>query len=206
MVKGKGAGHSGKLRIIAGEVKGRKLNVPSGVDVRPTQDRIRESLFTILGDFLADRVVLDLFAGSGALGIEALSRGAGHVTFVDHSPVCARTIRKNLERCGFLDRAEVLRGRIPETFSKIQKAGGVQYDLVLLDPPYNYNILEKEKILHKLNGFYLLKENARIVFEHFQKDTFGTSPEGFIIEEQRRYGDTMLTFFKYVTGEKKDHE
>ena len=163
--------------------------------MRPTQDRIRESLFTILGISLDGRVVMDLFAGSGALGIEALSRGAEHATFVDKNPFCARVIQENLRLCRFHDKARVLKGEIPRDFPRIAKTASKKYDLVFLDPPYNTK--GKRQILVGLHRFSLLRENARIVFEHSQRDPFPLVPEEFIVEMTRRYGETTLTFFMY---------
>jgi 16S rRNA (guanine(966)-N(2))-methyltransferase RsmD len=190
------------LRVIGGSIRGYRLNVPSGEDVRPTLDRIRESLFSILGDTVAGSVVLDAFAGSGALGIEALSRGAKCALFCDDNPDCVRTIQGNLERCGLNDRAVVLRVKVPEGFSRIRKSLAEPCDLVFLDPPYRAE--GKERLLEEFHRFALLKEHARIVFEHSQKDTFACVPAGFDVERERRYGDTLVTFLNYQPGEKRD--
>ena len=144
-------------------------------------------------------IALDLFAGSGALGIEALSRGAQRVVFVDENPVCLRSIRENLDRCGFRSQTEILRGRLPAFFRKLAQVIAGKADIVLLDPPYNQ--VDKALLLESMHHFSLLKENARIVFEHFHKDVFNSVPTGFLLEKQKRYGDTSLTFFRYRPGE-----
>jgi len=190
------------LRVIGGSIRGSRLRVPSGEDVRPTLDRIRESLFSILGDTVVGSVVLDAFAGSGALGIEALSRGAKFTLFCDENPDCARTIQGNLERCGFTDRAVVLRVKVPEGFSRVRKALAEPCDLVFLDPPYRAE--GRGRLLEEFHRFALLKERARIVFEHSPKETFACVPAGFDVEGERRYGDTLLTFLNYQRGEKRD--
>jgi len=190
------------LRVIGGSIRGYRLSVPSGEDVRPTLDRIRESLFSILGDTVAGSVVLDAFAGSGALGIEALSRGAKFALFCDENPDCARTIQGNLERCGLMDRAVVLRVKVPEGFSRVRKALAEPCDLVFLDPPYRAE--GRGRLLEEFHRFALLKERARIVFEHSPKDTFAFVPAGFDVEGERRYGDTLLTFLNYQPGEKRE--
>src|SRR3954453_13668244 len=121
------------MRVIAGSYGGRTLKAPAGDGTRPTSDRVREALFSILGDRVAGARVLDLFAGSGALGIEALSRGAASATFVDDAPAALRVLRANLEALG--EDAEVVRA---DAVRWLRAASGRahQYDLVLLDPPY----------------------------------------------------------------------
>jgi len=143
--------------------------------------------------------VLDLFAGSGALGIEALSRGAARAVFVAENPACVHASWEDLERCGFQSRGEVLRGRLPDAFRSVGRMLPKGAGLVLLDPPYGAR--EKGSLLAAMERFSLLAERARIVFEHFHKDVFSSLPPGFILEKQRRYGDTALTFFRYLPGD-----
>ncbi len=188
------------LRVVGGSARGFKLKVPRGGSVRPTQDRIRESLFSILGGTVEGCVVLDAFAGSGALGIEALSRGALRAVFCDHATECTRAILHNLKACSMRDRAVVLRAGLPAGLVRVRAALAEPCDLVLLDPPYG--MAEKGEILEALHRFALLKERARIVFEHAEDDIFACVPAGFLVEDERRYGDTMLTFLNYQPGEK----
>jgi 16S rRNA (guanine966-N2)-methyltransferase len=190
------------LRVVGGTVRGRRLKVPQGRDVRPTLDRIREALFSILGAEVEGCVVLDAFAGSGALGIEALSRGAERAVFCDADPECIQVIRGNLRDCDLADRAVVLRTRLPEGLARVKESLTGPCDLVFLDPPYGAG--ERERILEGLGRFALLKERARIVFEHAQKDAFSCVPAGFVVEKERRYGDTMLTFLNFQPGEERD--
>jgi 16S rRNA (guanine966-N2)-methyltransferase len=124
------------MRVVAGEAKGRRLQAPAGPLTRPTSDRVREAIFDILSslDAVEGADVADLFAGSGALGIEALSRGARHAIFVEHDRAALRAIRANLDLCRFgADRAEVVPGDVARW-----AAGGPDVDLVLADPPYAY--------------------------------------------------------------------
>ena len=125
------------MRIIAGTLKGRRLPSPAWAGLRPTSDRLRETLFDVLGDTVRGAVVLDGCAGTGALGIEALSRGAAAVTFVDSDARAVALIAANLERCRIADRGTVIRGALPRALARVDDA--VAFDLVLLDPPYEYD-------------------------------------------------------------------
>jgi 16S rRNA (guanine966-N2)-methyltransferase len=188
--------------VVGGAVRGRKLRVPPGKDVRPTQDRVREALFSILGDTVEGSIVLDAFAGSGALGIEALSRGAERAVFCDEKPECIHAIQENLRKCELDGRAVVLRTRLPEGLARVRETVAEPCDLVFLDPPYGAE--EKGRILEELHRFALLKERARIVFEHARKDPFACVPACFVLETERRYGDTLLTFLNYQPGDERD--
>jgi 16S rRNA (guanine966-N2)-methyltransferase len=124
------------VRVVSGSAGGRRLVTPAGGDTRPTSDRVREATFNALGslDALAGARVLDLFAGSGALGIEALSRGADHATFVDQDRAARAAVEANLAACGFADRARV----VATTAERFLVGPGERWDLALLDPPYDY--------------------------------------------------------------------
>jgi 16S rRNA (guanine(966)-N(2))-methyltransferase RsmD len=188
--------------VIAGSVRGRRLRVPPGKAVRPTQDRVREALFSILGDEVPGSVVLDAFAGSGALGIEALSRGAGRAVFCDERTECVQVIGENLAKCGLAQQALVFRTRLPEGLPRLREALEEPFDLVFLDPPYREG--DKGRILEGLGRFSLLKEGARIVVESAREETLPSAPKGFVVLKERRYGNTLLTFLNYHPGEQKD--
>ena len=125
------------MRIISGKLKGRRLPSPTWSGLRPTSDRLRETLFDILGDAVAGAIVLDGCAGTGALGLEALSRGAAGVTFIDRDTRAVALIEANLERCGVAALGKVVRGILPAALDRMEAA--VAFDLVLLDPPYEYD-------------------------------------------------------------------
>lgn len=125
------------MRIIGGELKGRRLPSPTWSGLRPTSDRLRETLFNILAGDVAGALVLDGCAGTGALGLEALSRGAAGVTFVDRDARAVALIETNLERCGVAARSRVVRGTLPGALERLDAA--ITFDLVLLDPPYEYD-------------------------------------------------------------------
>ncbi len=177
------------MRVITGEARGRRLFEPSGMDIRPTTDKVKESLFNIIAPYIPDARVLDIFAGTGQLGIEALSRGASSVVFVDSSRVSCELIKKNLRCTGFSDRARVVNADA----LKYAERGG-RFDVVLADPPYGSEILDKLLILPWT--FDILNENGIIVCESAREKTL-TAPEGTTVREYS-YGKTKLTIFRSV--------
>jgi 16S rRNA (guanine966-N2)-methyltransferase len=176
------------VRITGGRFAGRRLSVPRG-EVRPTADRVRESLFARLGD-LAGKCVLDLFAGSGALGFEALSRGAANVVFADRSPAVLATLRDNAERLGVQDAVDLRRGDAGAVLRRL--AGGRPFDLVFLDPPYASDRLAAA--LSALVELALLAPGALVVAESDRRHPPGPV-EGLAAIDERRYGDTLITWF-----------
>jgi 16S rRNA (guanine966-N2)-methyltransferase len=171
------------VRVIAGAHRGATLRAPRGRDTRPTSDRVREALFSILAD-VGDQRVLDLFAGSGALAIEALSRGAAEATLVDSSAAAITAIERNLEALG-ID-AEVHRRRALE-FLATARSAAHQYDLVFVDPPYRLaNVLGTE-----LSGALapVLAPSARVVAESDRRAPLNLE---LPLIDERRYGDTLI--------------
>jgi 16S rRNA (guanine966-N2)-methyltransferase len=171
------------VRVIAGTHRGRRLAAPKGLDTRPTSDRVREALFSILGPLHGERV-LDLFAGSGALGIEALSRGAASALFCDSSHAAARAVRRNLQALGLEgevvcdDARRVLRDA---------RAHGATYDLVFLDPPYR----QAEQWAADLSALVppVLAPNGRAVSESDRRSPLQLA---LPLADERRYGDTLI--------------
>lgn len=174
------------MRVIAGVYGGRELVAPRGRETRPTSDRVREALFSILGDIDAARV-LDLFAGSGALAIEALSRGAASATLVDSSPASVAVIRRNLEALGLA--AEVVR-RPALRFLGAACGDGRQYDLVFLDPPYRQASALGRELTPALGP--VLADGARVVAESDRRDPLSL---GLPMLDERRYGDTLIQIY-----------
>jgi 16S rRNA (guanine966-N2)-methyltransferase len=172
------------VRIVAGRWGGRRLTSPKGAAVRPTADRVREALFSILGDFVQDARVLDLFAGSGALGLEALSRGAAQATFVDSAAASVAAVRANLEALG--GEAEVRRGDALR-FLDAAKGQTRQYDLVLLDPPYRLAERLGRELSEALPA--VLAPAALVVSE---SDRRAPLPLDLPLRDERRYGDTLI--------------
>ena len=184
------------MRIIAGEAKGRRLFAPPGMDTRPTTDRVRESLFAILAPRLDQAVVLDLFAGSGALALEALSRGAQWAALCDSSPAAIRAIRRNLSLAGFEARAQVLPGDWRGALRRLQ---GPRFDLVFLDPPYRQTQLYGQA-MEALEAAGLLAPDALVVMERLSKCAV-EAPPGFQVVDSRRYGDTSVDLARKEAGQ-----
>jgi 16S rRNA (guanine966-N2)-methyltransferase len=177
------------LRVIAGTAGGRRLVAPKGA-ARPTTDRLKEALFASLGARVVDASVLDLYAGSGSLAIEALSRGAKRAVLVDHDRSADEAIRANLEATGFGSVARFQRssvagfvaGRVPEA----------PFDLVFLDPPYDTGATDVGAVLAALAHADLVGAHATVVVERPKSGEPVAMPEGWGIERERAYGDTLL--------------
>ena len=180
-------------RIIAGEAGGRRLAVPPGERVRPTSDRVKESLFSALGPGrLVGARVLDLYAGSGALGLEALSRGAAAVLLVDRDPAAARAIRANIETLGFGDRAVLRVAPVDRVLGG--PPPGDPFDLALLDPPYDTPGPELDGALALLGGGAWLAPDATVVLERAAGSPPVGWPAGWGSTWDRCYGDTLVLF------------
>ena len=183
------------MRIIAGDYKGRRLETPEGYDVRPTTDKVKEALFSIINFDIPGAKVLDLFGGTGQLGIEALSRGAKFADFVDHRREAQELVRENLRRTGLESKGEV-HCMDYEAFLRSRKT---QYDLILLDPPYGENFLEKSlKIITEID---ILSNDGIIISERpVGKPLDGDFP-GLIAKKDRRYGTVLITKFRKSSEE-----
>jgi 16S rRNA (guanine966-N2)-methyltransferase len=176
------------VRVIAGSRKGHKLVAPRGLDTRPTSDRVRENVFNLVGPVEGARV-LDLFAGSGALGIEALSRGAASAVFVEHDSDALRTIERNLDRLR-LTGARVVRGDALRTIAE-EAAAGAKYDLVLVDPPYGMLIEIQPRLARHLPP--LLAPDGLVVLE---TDARAEPELPLPLRTSRTYGQTRVTLFE----------
>jgi 16S rRNA (guanine(966)-N(2))-methyltransferase RsmD len=177
------------MRVIAGVARGVPLAAPRGKDTRPITDRVKETLFGILGDRVPEARVLDLYAGSGAIGIEALSRGAASASFVERGREAARIIGANLERTHLTDRGDVHAVDVMRFLASAPD--GARYDLVVLDPPY-----EERAILAPLERLVpLLAPGATVVVKHFWR-TEVPPLEGLRPWRERRFGETALTFLE----------
>lgn len=175
--------------MISGSARGRKLASPEGLDVRPTLDRVKESVFNMLSFIVADACVLDLFAGSGALGIEALSRGAEKAVFVDASSVSLEIVRQNLTLTRLGDKAECVLSDFSSYLTRCSK----RFDLIFLDPPYAAGFLEPA--LTAIRNKRLLAPEGLVVCELDSADHF-SCPEGFAVYRDKKYGKARILLMK----------
>lgn len=181
------------MRIISGIYRGMTIFMPKGEVIRPTQDRVREALFNILRDTVIDATVLDLYAGSGAFGIEAISRGAKKAIFIDNDRRCITTIKKNLQKVKCEQEADVMQAYAFHGLKMLNQRGE-KFEIVFMDPPYHKGIAKN--CLLKLDEYDILSPNSYIIIEHHKKDTLPKSTERLMLLRQERYGDTILSFYK----------
>jgi 16S rRNA (guanine966-N2)-methyltransferase len=181
-------------RVIAGEAGGRRLAVPAGRDTRPTSDRAREGLFATIASIvgpLAGARVLDLYAGSGAVGLEALSRGAEHVLLVEHDARAARVIRQNIEAIG-LPGAEVIADRVERVLAR--GPAGDRFGVVFADPPYALAEAAVSRTLCLLAEHGWLAPGALVIVERATRSGPLSWPDGFVPDRARRYGEATFWY------------
>lgn len=176
------------MRIIAGTLKGRRLETPDWPGLRPTSDRLRETLFNVLAPRIDGARFLDAYAGTGAVGIEALSRGAAHVTFVEHDRRAAELIEQNLARCGVKDRYAIIRARFAGTVPRLAEP----FDILFLDPPYG----AAELIAGLDAAAPLVTGDAVLIVEHAKRDRAPETADGLVRTRELAQGDSTLSFFK----------
>lgn len=180
------------MRIIAGEKRSRKLVAPEGMDTRPTADRAKEALFSILMSRLPGARVLDLYAGSGALALEALSRGAGSAVLADLSPKACKVIEQNIATLDYQQRARLLRCADMAAITQLRREGAA-FDLIFLDPPYRMGLIDRA--LAGIVQYDLLENDGWITAETALDEGFNV-PEGLKIKDTRRYGKSLLYFME----------
>jgi 16S rRNA (guanine966-N2)-methyltransferase len=179
------------VRVIGGTARGQRLRVPRGLGVRPTSDRVREALFASLGDCIPGANVLDLFAGSGALGIEALSRGAQAAVLVERNPRALAVIAENLARTGLAGRARVVR----DDAARFCRSPGAAFDVVLADPPYALSTAVVSALLGELVAAGGLVRDGVVVVERDRHDlTSAPAAPGLALARTATYGDTVLYY------------
>ncbi len=184
------------MRIITGTAKGRQLKTPRGRDVRPTSDRVKESLFAILAGRIADAAVADLFAGTGNLGLEALSRGAASAVFVDASPASIALIRDNAARTGLQGRAEILCLDALAAVDRFARTGRT-FDLIFCDPPYNRGLVAA--ILGKIAAGDILRPDGTVIIEHSRHEQLPDSLVHLRVSRTERYGETLVSLLTHTT-------
>jgi 16S rRNA (guanine966-N2)-methyltransferase len=184
------------VRIIAGAYKGRRLVAPRGEMTRPTADQVRIALLDTLMPWLPEARVLDLFAGAGGVGLEALSRGAAHATFVERDARAVQALRANVTALGVERAARIVRDDVRRALQTLRRGGG-RFDIVFLDPPYDGD--DVATTLDSVGGVDLLADGAVVVAQHLTKRAPPTSIGGLRAFRARRFGETTLTFFRRDT-------
>ncbi|MBU4485063.1 16S rRNA (guanine(966)-N(2))-methyltransferase RsmD [bacterium] len=183
------------MRVIAGKAKGRRLCGPKSDATRPALDSVKEAIFNILFDVEGTRV-LDIFAGTGSIGIEALSRGAKSAVFIENSSEAVKIIKKNLDLCSFSELSSILCKKA-EVAIKILSKSSQSFDLIFVDPPYNKDLVNET--LSQLSKSTLLNNEAIIVVEHHPNEPIDAI-DGLNLYDQRKYGQTLISFLKKNDG------
>jgi len=183
------------VRVIGGALKGRRLYPVRGLTIRPTTDYLRESIFNILSGCMEDAVVLDLFAGTGSLGIEALSRGAASAVFIDKDPQAIKALVRNISAFSLEEQCTIVRRDILRGLSFL-KSTVQAFDLVFIDPPYGQGFVEPT--LHILNRAECTAKEAYIVIEHSAHETLPQEVARLMRTDQRRYRKTLVSFYRPV--------
>ncbi len=186
------------MRIISGTSKGRKLATPKDLSLRPTSDRVKESIFNILRGQIEGRAVLDLFAGTGNLGIEALSRGAKKVIFVEKERRAIRLIQRNLAQFGLMERSEVLPIDANRAIGILKQRRNI-FDLIFMDPPYEQGLIERT--LMKLNSYPIYHRDSILVIERHRRELLSAAIVGWDLVRQRQMGETVISILTPQQGE-----
>lgn len=185
------------MRVIAGRFKSRKLKFPKTKDIRPATDRNKETIFNILGQDFTGLDVLDIYAGMGSLGIEALSRGAKRATFIDNSPVAIDYIKENLKTLDLEREAVILKADALQAIPRLFKRQGIleTYDVLFIDPPYNKGLVKKTLLM--IEQFDILSAHGKIVVEHTRQEEL-PALKNFFLERTNHYGITCLSFLHKI--------
>ena len=195
------------MRISGGIAKGRKTapqrilkKTATGARLRPTSSKVREAVFDILRDRIEGATFVDLYAGTGTMGLEALSRGANKSFFIEPDDLRFSTIKKSVYDFGFLDRTYVIKGKADEFIKKWQQREKEGFDIIFVDPPYQSD--EIERILPLIGQKDILSDDGTVIIEHFFKRKMPEKASALIFLKNYRYGDTMLTFYGKMNYEK----
>lgn len=177
------------MRIIAGSLKGRRLNTPGGKGIRPTTDKVKEAIFNMIHLYTEDAVVIDLFSGTGNLGLEAISRGASRCYFCDRSRESLALIKENVHHCGVENQSVILGGEYQRNLEKIQEKA----DIFFLDPPYEKGLLME--CIRRIGTLDLLKEDGVIVVERGFRESLEDEIPPFAQIKEKRYGTILISLF-----------
>jgi len=179
------------MRIIAGEAKGRKLTTPKNQDVRPTGDRVKESIFNLISPYVEGAIVVDLFSGTGNLGLEAISRGAEKVFFVDSSFSSITTIKRNINVTGFSNQSYVIHSH----YEKALKNMTEKADIFLIDPPYNKGYVMD--CIEKISSYDVISDGGILMIEHSNEEKVYEKFGNVELIKRKRYGDTTISILRY---------
>ncbi|MBI4431398.1 MAG: 16S rRNA (guanine(966)-N(2))-methyltransferase RsmD [Candidatus Omnitrophica bacterium] len=179
------------MRIIGGEFKSRRLKFKCDPSVRPMTDRMRETLFNILGETVLNARVLDVFAGSGSIGLEALSRSASEVVFVELNSINISIIKRNLAELGLSRKAAIIKSDALKALSRLE-GRAENFNLIFLDPPYNKGVMKK--ILPLLERSDILAPHARVIFHHSAKEDIPNTLTSLLVERSEKIGQARLSF------------
>ncbi len=188
--------------MIAGSAKGRVLKAVPGMNTRPTTDKVKEAIFSMIGPYFDGGWVLDLFAGTGGLGIEALSRGAERAVFIDREKASVDVVRHNLAAAGVSDRAELYRNEAVRAVKALSKRE-TKFRYVFLDPPYRMK--DMDELMAQLAEYGLLEDEAVIVIEHDAEHRYPETAAHFEQTKRSAYGDTAVTIYRYRPAAEAAH-
>ncbi|TVX94028.1 16S rRNA (guanine(966)-N(2))-methyltransferase RsmD [Paenibacillus agilis] len=189
------------MRVISGTARGRSLKAVPGMNTRPTTDKVKEALFSMIGPYFDGGTVLDLFAGTGGLGIEALSRGIDHAVFIDMDPKAIETIKHNVNAARVAEKAEIFRNDAKRALKAMAKRD-MKFDLVFMDPPYR--MTDADEMLTTMLEQEMLSEHAIIVIEHDSNHTYPEHIGSMTCFRNAKYGEIALSLYKKKQDEQED--
>ena len=185
------------MRITGGELRGRRLYTPKSASIRPMRDQVRAAFFNIISDLVSESRFLDLFAGTGSVGLEALSRGASHTVFVDSAREAVQIIERNLQNLDLRDRATVLHQDVIAALERLHSRGE-RFDITFVGPPYGQSLAHQT--LERLGKLDLLTEHAVAITEIFKKEHVEDRYHSLELFDERLYGDNLLKFYRWSEG------
>ena len=180
------------MRIITGTYKGREIKGHNIIGTRPTMSRVKESLFNSIQNYLKDSIVLDLFAGTGALGIEALSNQSKYCYFIDNNKQCIKVINDNLSKLNIKDKGVAILTTYKQALKKF-KDSNTKFDLIFIDPPYDYKNIND--IIKEIDNYNLLNNNGLLILE-FRYDNISIDENKYILHKHKKYGDKFISIYK----------
>lgn len=188
------------MRVISGSVRGRNLKAVPGMNTRPTTDKVKEAIFSMIGPYFQDGMVLDLFAGAGGLGIEAISRGIERGIFIDIERASVDIIKQNLQSTGLMEQAEVYRNSAEQAL-KVLHRRELKFDLIFVDPPYRMK--KMDELLLVIEERNLLAAGAKIVLEHDARTLYAEQFGGFTRIRKADYGETTISIYEHLAIKKE---